>query len=110
MFGFMDMMGNYDSRKVDRYETEGLLVSTCSVTDGQKPFETAVSHRSYNDGKWVIVEMYDTEAKAQIGHLNWVKTMTADALPKKLVDCCNAEVSQLGEAVGIDMVFPKQSN
>lgn len=109
MFDFMGMMGNYDSRKVDRYDDDDIFISTAMVTDGQKPFETAVAHPEYNDGKIVIVEMYDTEGEAQIGHLNWVKTMTADILPKEIVDCCNAGVSQLGEVAGIDMVFPNQS-
>ena len=108
MFNFIDMMGNYDSRMVDRHEEEDLLVSTCRVTDGQKPFETAVAHPEYNDGSMVVVEMYDTEGEAQIGHLNWVKTMTADDLPKELVDCCNAGVGQLAEAVGCDVVFPRK--
>lgn len=110
MFNFIDMMGNYDSRKIDRYEEDGLKISTAEVTDGNQPYETAVSHILYNDGEWVIVEDYETREEAQEGHDKWVKTMTTDVLPKELVDCCNAGVSQLGEAVGIDMVFPKQDN
>lgn len=95
MFGFMDMMGTYDDRKVDRYEDGDIFVSTCSVTDGQKEYETAVAHPQYNGGSMVIVQMYDTREGAQQGHDEWVKTMTADELPNTLVDCNNSEISQM---------------
>ena len=110
MFDFMLDIGNYDSRKVGRYDSDDLAVSTCSVSDGQKPFETAVRHLEYNDGKWVIVEMYDDEAHAQIGHDNWVKTMTSGNLPDYLRNCGNARIAQLIDAVGEEewMIFPRQ--
>ena len=109
MFNFMMDVGNYDSRKVDRYEEGDVFVSTAGVSDGQKPFETAVARPEYNDGKMVIVEMYDTEAAAQIGHCNWVKTMTSDDLPDYLRDCGNAGLAQLIDLVGGEeaMIFPR---
>jgi len=98
MFGFLDMMGNYETRKVDRYDGESLMVSTAAVTDGDYPFETAILHPDYNDGNHVIVEAYDDREAAQSGHDKWVKIMTGDPLPDKLRDCANAAVAKfIGE-------------
>ena len=50
MFDYFSMAGNYDERKVGRWDSGDRLkmVSTCSVTDGRKPFETAIAHPAYN--------------------------------------------------------------
>ncbi len=95
MFGFFNMLGSYEDRKVDRYESENCLISTAAVTDGDSPYETAISHPSYNSGSWVIVAKYDSKEKAQTGHDEWVKTMTADPLPVMLVDVQNDCISKL---------------
>ena len=44
--GLFEMMYNYDSRCVGRYESEDgkVMVSTALVTDGRKPYETAIRH------------------------------------------------------------------
>ena len=99
------MIDNYDDRKVDRYEQNGLIVDTCSVNDGDHPYETAVSHPKYNSGEWVIVEAYDTKEEAQAGHDKWIETMTAKKLPATLKDCGNALIAQLAESAGCDLEF-----
>lgn len=110
LFGFMDMMDNYELRKVARYDddTIGLMVDTCSVTDGDQPYETAVEHPEYNEGKMVIVEAYGTVEDAQKGHERWVATMTAEKFPAQLTDCCNSEISQMWEGAGADKTFPRR--
>lgn len=35
MLGFMDMLGNYEDRKVGRYDNGELIISTAFVTDGR---------------------------------------------------------------------------
>ena len=96
MFGFLDMIGNYEDRKVDNYQGDNNLeIDTCSVTDGEHDYETAVAHPEYNHGKWVIVEAYDTKDEAQAGHNKWVKKMTGKKLPAKLTDCTNDAISKL---------------
>lgn len=97
MFGFLDMMGTYEQRKVDLYKDEVLkiMVSTAKVTDGRQPYETAVCHPEYNSGNHIIVQDYNTKAEAQTGHNNWVTLMTSDKLPDKLVDIANSEIAQL---------------
>jgi hypothetical protein len=95
MFG-LKMMGNYEQRKIDRFEGKnGLIVDTCAVSDSTQPFETAVQHSKYNSGKWIIVELYSTEEKAQTGHKKWVETMTAKKLPKSLTDVSTATIKTM---------------
>lgn len=105
IFGFLEDFGTYEQRQVARYEHEILIVCTARVSDGVKPIETAVSHAEYNDGKWVIMESYDTEDQALVGHQKWVDTMTAESLPDILVDCRNSLISQLMPADAL--MFPR---
>ena len=109
MFDFLGMAGNYEDRKVDLHtDGDDIMVSTVYVTDGRKDYETAVQHPEYNNGGMVIVECYDTKEEAQAGHNNWVIAIRDEPLPDKLVDCKNAKISQLGEAIGIAKEFPRQ--
>jgi len=96
MFSFWGMAGDYENRKIERFEEEGLVIDTCLVTDGEHLYETGVCHSSYNSGDWVIVEAYDTKEDAKEGHKKWIEIMTSDNLPEYLDDCMNAQVSHLG--------------
>ena len=75
------------------------IVDTCLAGDTRE-YETGVVHPRYNDGKWVIVEEYDGEKKALIGHAKWVKKMSAKVLPKSLRDVSTSEIAQMAEAFG----------
>lgn len=111
MFDFFNMQDNYEDRKVDNFLIEGVLcVDTCYVSDGDHPYETAISHKLYNDGHWVIVEAYDSRSNAQHGHDCWVETMTSEGLPDYLIDCGNSGMSQLcDEVLGeSSMRFPRK--
>lgn len=99
MLDFVNMIGNYQERKVERFENKECIVDTCAVTDSTQPFETAISHASYNDGKWIVVELYPTMALASKGHRKWVKTMTADILPAKLKNVSTAFIALLRDVV-----------
>lgn len=87
---------SYPRRVVAHYENpeSGLLISTASVTDGFKPFETGVTHPRYNSGKWMIVEAYETEEQAESGHYRWLKRMTGDGLPEVIPDAVNCVAAQ----------------
>lgn len=95
LMGMMEMLGNYEDRKVARYEKSDLLVSTAQVTDSDYPFETAVGHPNYNKGKLVIVEHYESRVAAEQGHKRWIKTMTQKRLPKSLKDVSTSEIAKL---------------
>ena len=109
MFNFYQMAGNHEERKVDNFKLGNLVIDTCYVTDGDKDYETAVSHPNYNKSKWIIVESYDTKKEAQIGHNKWKKIMTSDNLPDKLIDCLNDETSQFADLFGRNNEFNKEN-
>ena len=107
MFSFLQDMGNYDSRKVDRSEYTWGFISTAEVSDGEMPYETAVRHKDYNGGDMVIVDKYDSSAQARVGHAKWVKTMMAKELPTELVDCNNSMISQLCIKMGGETTYKR---
>lgn len=95
MFSYMSMAFDYEQRKVGRYERDDLFVSTCKVTDAQKPYETAIESPLYNNGKLIVVADYDTLEEAQAGHEHWVALMTLDP-PKTLPSLNTSEIALLG--------------
>lgn len=98
----------YEDRAVARHESDGLIIDTCAVNDGDMPFETGISSKLYNGGKWVIVEAYETKEAAQIGHDKWVDVMLTNP-PTVLKDCANAEIGRLAADIGCDTVFEKKA-
>jgi quinol monooxygenase YgiN len=103
MFDFMSMTGNYENRKVSRFELGKLIVDTCSVTDTGHPYETAVAHPQFNDNKWIVVEQYDSREDAVKGHNKWVETMTSrDKFPHTLKDVCTSTVCEMLRAINPD--------
>lgn len=108
MFSFINDINNYDSRKVGRDDFDWGFISTARVSDGAKPYETAVEHPDYNDGSMVIVEAYDTIKEAEAGHKKWAKAMTAKKIPDFLVDCCNSGVGSLAKAFGSETKFKRK--
>lgn len=105
MFNFLSMMGNYEQRRVANYIPKGKkewLVDTAAVNDSSQPYETAVKHPRFNNGKMVIVELYETKELAQKGHDKWVKKMTAKKLPVSLKDVSTADVAMLLSEVSDD--------
>ena len=96
MFNFLNMLDDYEDRKVARYpEEENFLVDTCRVTDSKQPYETAVQHPRYNRGEIVIVQLYDTKEQALEGHEKWVKAMTTEPLPQALIDVSTSGIAEL---------------
>jgi hypothetical protein len=94
MFEFFQDMSNYNDRKVDRHEFDWGFVSTVRVSDGAQPFETAVEHARYHDGKMIIVEAYDDTELAQKGHNEWVEKMDGN-LPAAISECSNSEIQRM---------------
>lgn len=95
IFNFLKDFGTYESRKVARDEFDWGFISTAAVSDGSRPYETAVEKNGY----MVIVEAYDTKEQAHMGHLEWLIKMTDPNGPPKLKDCSNSGIQQL-----IDMI------
>ena len=108
MFNFLGMMGNYDNRKIGRFDDNGIIISTALVTDGDFKYETAVGHPDYDAGDFIIVEAYSNRDNAESGHEKWVGIMTSDELPNELRDCQNSSVSQL--VPSDDLIYPRIIN
>src|SRR3989304_4613832 len=49
MFSFTADAGNYEERRIGRDDYPWGFISTCRVSDGAKPYETAVEHGNYNN-------------------------------------------------------------
>lgn len=100
LFDFMNDMGNYKERVVDHYEQDNLTIDTCFISDSSKDYETGIQHPKYNNGKWVIVELYDTRDEAVAGHKKWVLRMTTHALPEYLTDVSDCDIAELCSIAG----------
>lgn len=72
MFDFLPIIFNHDERVVDNYKCDLFTVDTCIVTDRAMKYETAVEHKNFNYGKWVILEYSETKKEAQHIHDKWV--------------------------------------
>ncbi|MCH7964101.1 MAG: hypothetical protein IH852_09195 [Bacteroidetes bacterium] len=110
MFDFLQDIGNYEQRKIARYEKDTLMIDTCSVSDGNKPFETAIKHPDYRNGEWIIVEAYNTISEAKAGHKRWCKTMQKSKLPIQIADCANSHIEQFIEPSGRTFKREKQGS
>lgn len=84
------MVGNYNERKVGNDRINGIRVSTAMVTDGAKPFETAIVHPEYDNGEMIIIQSYLTLEDAKKGHSEWLKKAKNDKMPDPLIDCNNS--------------------
>src|SRR5579885_1405803 len=98
LFGLSNA-GNYESRRVGRYEQGKTSVSTAAVYDASYNYETAVAHPDYNQGKWVIVESYNDLEDAKAGHNRWVAMVKQNKLPNPLKDIGGGLIGKLANAI-----------
>jgi len=100
MFDFL-LADDYEERKIERYETDEVIVDTCAANDQPEPYkyETGICHREYNDGDWIIVELYKTKKESKTGHKRWVKLMTAEILPEKLINVSDIGLTKVMDAL-----------
>ena len=99
-----DLLGlgfNKPRDTVDTYEEGDLFIDTCSVTDTEHPYETAVGHPKYNKGDLVIVEEYDNREQAEAGHNKWVDIMTRPELPANLKDVSTSPIRTFARGMGL---------
>ena len=108
MRGLFDFLleDDYEDRKIERYDDDELFVSTCRVSDSERPYETAVSTPEYNKGKIVIVEMYDTEQEAREGHHKWLEAMKNNP-PNALTNVSSCGSSEWIKKLGGTIAFER---
>lgn len=75
MPNFSDMIGTYEQRKVKHDTFERFEVDTALVTDRPTPYETAVAHKDFNGGKWIILGWSESIPEAEVTHDKWVKRL-----------------------------------
>ena len=51
MFGFTEMIDNYEERVVKNDKIGNVVIDTAAVTDSDQPYETGIKSPSYNDGR-----------------------------------------------------------
>lgn len=107
MFDFYSMAGNYEDRLVENTKIDKVVIDTAAVTDSEQPYETGISHPEYNGSDWVIVEIYDTKALAEIGHKKWVGKVSKNELPDELEDVSTASITQLGNMFGGKKIYKR---
>jgi len=89
-----EMQKAISPEKIEKDLFHAGAVSTISTKDSTKPFETAIAHRSFNNGRWIVVEEYDNVEDAKTGHSKWKKDMFIDEhLPDELTDVSTSPIS-----------------
>lgn len=86
MFDFLDMIGTYEDRKVDRFETDLFTIDTAYVTDREHPYETAIAHTKFNAGGWIILGWRDTKEEAQKYHDEMIQFFKDNPDIEQIVD------------------------
>ena len=77
LFGILTMSGNYDSRVVKNTKRNTFTLDTAMVTDRALPYETAVKHKAFNDGEWIVLEWSKTKEDAERTHDKWLAKLDA---------------------------------
>lgn len=75
IFGILSMADNYDARVVVNTRRDKFVLDTCVVTDRDFPYETAVKHRDFNGGDWIVLEWSSTKKDAQKVHAKWLEKL-----------------------------------
>lgn len=73
MFEWLDMIGNYEQRKVANFKNDIFEIDTAYVTDRDIPYETAVAHKNFRNGNWIVLGWRETKEDAQKFHDELVK-------------------------------------
>ena len=75
--GMLGMIGNYEQRVVKNDKTTDFILDTAEVYDRSWIYETAVSHKDFNNGKWIILDGTNTREDALKAHEKWLKALEA---------------------------------
>ena len=73
MLDWLNMFGNYEQRVVANTKREDFIVDTAIVTDRDWIYETAVKHKDFNNGSWIVLDGCSNKEKAEQMHNKWLK-------------------------------------
>lgn len=65
LFGILTMSGTHAQRVVKNTKRNTFTLDTARVTDRALPYETAVAHKDFNDGDWIVLEWSETKEEAE---------------------------------------------
>ncbi len=70
MLSLFSMIGNYDERVVARFDSDEFSIDMAYVTDRDRgyPYETAIAHKDFRGGEWIILGWRPTKEEAQKFH------------------------------------------
>lgn len=74
--GCMTQRPRYE-RELEEDTVNGYHIDTCAVDDRDWLWETAICHKRFNSGDWIVVQGYDTKEKAKAGHNMWIEKAKA---------------------------------
>lgn len=77
LFGMFTMKDNYDLRVVKNTKRNAFTLDTAMVTDRALPYETAVAHKDFNDGQWIVLKWSATKEDAEKAHDKWLAKLDA---------------------------------
>ena len=75
LFGYMDMIGNYEERVVKNDKCADFTLDTARVTDRNWIYETAVAHSRFNNGDWIILDGCGSKEEAVEMHNKWLNKL-----------------------------------
>ena len=87
----LEMIGTHDQRVVKNTKHDDFILDTCYVTDRDWNYETAVQHKAFNNGDWIILEGTYTKEEAIKQHDVWL-TRLLDNSFETLTDAYSGEV------------------
>lgn len=91
MLGFLDMAGNHNERVVRNDKTDDFTLDTALVTDRNWRYETAVEHKDFNDGDWIILDGCNSKELAVEMHDKWLTKLLNEDITE-LTDYYTGEV------------------
>lgn len=94
-------MFNHDERCLGNTETKnGFLIDTSFTPDRKLPYETAICHKRYNGGKWIVIGWAPDIQSALDMHDNFCYTFEffGKYLPPFILDAYENKMCFLEEA------------
>ena len=86
LFGICDMYGTYEERKVSNTKRDAFELDTARVTDRPWIYETAVAHKEFRNGDWIVLEGCSSKEEAERMHEKWLGLLDRDDY-NILTDC-----------------------
>lgn len=85
---------------------KAVIMTTDSLYECSKPYETMLLHPSFNLGLAIVVGVYDTKEEAEEGHAYWLEVFSGKdekTLPLVLIDVSDNTLSNLMDNIRSDI-------